>query len=239
MKDEIAVNSPSVADASTHNAPNADVTETERDLVGASVFSRRQVFGAAIAGLVFGVGAGMAYVTRSTLDPERQQSQPTTIDQGFVNDMLDHHDQAVEMSLITLGRPGISGSTRQFATEVIIFQRYEIGLLEGRLNAWGVERAEETRKAMVWMGMGTSVKSMPGMASITDLDRLRSASGRDADREFLTLMRAHHQGGIHMAEYARDKARDREIVGLASRMAYNQALEVTEYTRALDAIPSS
>ena len=202
-------------------------------------YTRRQVLAASFAGLVLGVGVGMAFTTKSWVDRERNRNRPTDVDLGFVNDMLDHHDQAVQMSLITLNTPGISGGVRQFATEVVIFQRYEIGLLEGRLNVWGEERGAEDRTAMAWMGMGTNVNDMPGMARPSDLERLRNATGIGADREFLTLMRAHHEGGVHMAEYAAANASDTEVVALAARMANVQKLEVTEYTRFLDALPKS
>ncbi len=222
-------------------APDTEHAEQSSEGVGAgedaqpesTTYTRRQVFAASLATLLLGVGAGMAYTTKSWVDRERARDRPTAVDLGFVNDMLDHHDQAVEMSLITLGRPGISGNVRNFATEVIVFQRYEIGLLEGRLNVWGEQRGEDDRTAMTWMGMGSKVSEMPGMASADDLGRLKTATGTDADREFFTLMRAHHKGGVHMADYAATNAADGEVISLASRMSYNQKLEVTEYTRAL------
>lgn len=204
-----------------------------------SLFTRRQMFAASFAGLVLGVGTGMAFTTKTFIADEQKANKPTTVELGFVNDMLDHHDQAVEMSLIALGLPGVGANTRQFATEVLVFQRYEIGLLEGHLNNWGEERAAENRRAMAWMGMGTSVQAMPGMASPNELERLKNASGTGADREFLTLMRAHHKGGVHMAEYAADRAKNDDIVTLAARMAYNQNLEISEYTLALNKLPNA
>lgn len=237
-----------VADAASEPDPERDVLlhdpwvgdeKHDVDTTATIWYTRRQVLAASFAGLVLGVGAGMAYMTKTFVDTQRKRDRPTAVDLGFVNDMLDHHDQAVEMSLITLGRPGIGGSTRQFATEVIIFQRYEIGLLEGRLNDWGAGRGDEDRSAMAWMGMGTTVQTMPGMATADDLQRLKTVTSIDADRAFLTLMRAHHQGGVHMAEYARDHATDGDVVTLATRMAYNQKLEVTEYTRTLNGLPAA
>jgi uncharacterized protein (DUF305 family) len=200
-------------------------------------YSVRHLIAASLACLLLGLGAGTAYSTRKYSSREQDRFRFTEVDQGFVNDMLDHHDQAVEMSLITLDRPGISAAVKHFATEVVVFQRYEIGLLEGRLDVWGMERGAEDRAAMAWMGMRTNVAAMPGMASSEDLLRLKSATGVAADREFLTLMRAHHKGGVHMAEFARDNASDAEVVVLATRMAIDQKLEVDEYTRTLDGLP--
>lgn len=38
------------------------------------------------------------------------------------------------------------------------------------------------------------------MATPAQLDQMRSARGTDADRLFLTLMIAHHRGGVAMAD---------------------------------------
>lgn len=201
-------------------------------------YSVRHVVAASLACLLLGLGAGTAYSTRKYSGRAQDRFRFTEVDQGFVNDMLDHHDQAVEISLITLDRPGISAAVKHFATEVVVFQRYEIGLLEGRLDVWGMDRGAEDRVAMAWMGMGTTVVDMPGMASADDLLRLRNAVGVEADREFLTLMRAHHKGGVHMAEFAGDNASDAEVAVLATRMATDQKLEVEEYTRTLNGLPN-
>ena len=102
-----------------------------------------------------------------------------------------------------------------------------------------VERGDPDRLTMAWMGMGTPLATMNGMASQADLGRLANASGVEADRLFLELMTEHHRGGIHMAEYTAAHARDDETIALAVRMARNQALEITEYQRALRAVPAS
>ncbi len=202
-------------------------------------YSARHLVVSGLACLLLGFGVGTSITTRKYSQREQARYRFTEIDRGFVDDMLDHHDQAVEMSLITLERPGISSVVKHFATEVIVFQRYEVGQLESRLDAWGLERGEDDRVAMAWMGMGTKVADMPGMATAADLDRLQKAEGVNANREFLTLMRAHHNGGIHMAEYARQQATDSDVQLLATRMATNQKQEVAEYTQALAGLPAA
>ena len=195
-------------------------------------FSLRQLIVASLAFVILGTGIGLTVGDRIQL--RNQGTKATAIDSGFLNDMLAHHDQAVEMSLMVLNNNTVSPIVRGFATEIIMFQRWEIGLMEARLTALGEEPAELSgRNAMGWMGMSTPVESMQGMASEAELESLKQAQGLDADRIFLTLMRAHHKGGVHMAEYALANASDTEVQGLAARMAYNQKLEVTEYTSTL------
>ena len=65
------------------------------------------------------------------------------------------------------------------------------------------------------------------------LEQLEQASGRQADRLFLTLMREHHLGGVHMADEAAAHASDPDIRELAARMARNQRIEANEYQAVL------
>lgn len=195
------------------------------------VFTLAQLLGAVVATLVLGFGLGMQFVDRTGKTPDA----PNNVSVGFLNDMLDHHDQAVEMATVTLGKPSISGSVKLFATEILIFQRWEIGLMDARFDAWGIERSDD-QVAMAWMGMATTPERMPGMANDKQMASLRNATGREADRLFLTLMREHHRGGVHMAETASLRANDQMISALASRMAYNQRVEIAEYTRALESL---
>jgi uncharacterized protein (DUF305 family) len=152
-----------------------------------------------------------------------------SVDVGFLRDMIDHHEQAVAMARITTRAEGIDPSTRSSAEEVMLLQQREVGLMDAQLDAWGRIRGDLDRTAMQWMDMGTSVADMPGMQTDEALDELAAASGREADRLFFTMMREHHIGGVHMAEYAAEHAGSSRVRELASRMARFQTTEVVEY----------
>lgn len=161
---------------------------------------------------------------------ERSDRPPSadSADVGFLQDMLHHHQQAVELSLAQLdtGSPGGAGA---FAREILYFQSYEIGLMDRQLREWGYSLGDRPEQAMTWMGMGTDLDEMPGMASADELDYLREADDRrQADALFFALMRDHHLGGIAMAEHAAEEASDPWVRSLATRMASNQRSEVTE-----------
>lgn len=185
-------------------------------------FSVAQLVAAIVAAAVLGVGIGYFAGTADR--------RPNAVDVGFARDMIDHHDQAVQMALLTLAKPDINATVRTFATEILIFQRWEIGLLDARLERWGRNRGELERTTMTWMSMPTPLDTMPGMASADQLTALRAANGDEADRLFLTLMREHHRGGRHMAEYAAKHASDGTLRELAGRMASYQTVEANEYT---------
>ena len=56
-----------------------------------------------------------------------------------------HHDKAVEVAAyITAPNSDVPGMTRQFANEIVIFQRWEIGIMDTVLDTWGIERGNNT-----------------------------------------------------------------------------------------------
>lgn len=151
----------------------------------------------------------------------------TSVDVGFLRDMSDHHDQAVQLAFLVLAN-GSEPAVKGLATDVIASQRYEIGLMEARLRDWGHDRGTPDRSAMAWMGMPTAVASMPGMVDPADIKALTEASGRDADALFLRLMTGHHEGGVHMGQYARTRAQTERVRRLARIIATAQTIEIFE-----------
>ncbi|WP_104119334.1 DUF305 domain-containing protein [Arthrobacter sp. B1805] len=71
------------------------------------------------------------------------------------------------------------------------------------------------------MGVG-----MPGLASEEDLARLRSLTGVEGDRLFLTLMIAHHRGGVMMAQAALDEASTDTVRSFAQKQVIAQQADI-------------
>ena len=160
---------------------------------------------------------------------ERLRGVPAldSVDVGFLRDMSDHHDQAVQLALVELAN-GESEVLKGFALDVVASQRYEIGLMEARLRDWGHGRGDLPREAMAWMGHPVPMEHMPGMASSEDLTRFAAAHQREADEMFIDLMTEHHQGGLHMAEQAWAEAETEQVRDLAERIAKLQRLEIRD-----------
>lgn len=154
------------------------------------------------------------------------------VDVGFLQDMLDHHDQALVISNLYLdGQP--RGDAAPYAREVIMFQTRDIGWMEDWLAEEGYSRGAADRTAMDWMNEPTPVAEMRGMQTPQRLQELADADGAEADRLFFEIMSDHHLGGVHMADHAAANGARPAIVEFAEAVSRNQRIEVIEYRGAM------
>ncbi|RPE44475.1 uncharacterized protein (DUF305 family) [Streptomyces sp. Ag109_O5-1] len=124
-------------------------------------------------------------------------------DAGFARDMAVHHQQAVEMSYIIRDRT-TDTEVRRLAYDIAQTQANQRGMLLGWLDLWDLPKVS-AKPPMSWMGMGDMPERgdgslMPGMATDTELKKLGTLNGKQAEIFYLQLMTDHHKGGIHMAE---------------------------------------
>lgn len=184
---------------------------------------------ALIAGLF--IGRATKTVTKAA------GSEHSSVDVGFLRDMMVHHDQAVTIAATEMWN-GESNSIRQEALDIILAQRGEYVQMAERLDGWGVDSADPDGKAMGWMGMSVNVDDMPGLATPAQIEELRNARGRESDRLFLELMIRHHRAGAEMASAAASNAKNDWVIATAVLMARTQETEIAEMRRfgALDGI---
>ena len=208
-------------------SPSAD-GETD-EAVASSGWSRGQWIAIAVA-MAFLVGcAGYAVGVQTSKPPTN------AVDIGFLQDMTDHHDQAVAMAITELAN-GSDKVVKDFAMEVILFQRQELGRFQNFQAELGSANPEYDvdRTTMEWMDMATPLAYMSGMATEAQLAQLSAARGVEADKLFLSLMQTHHVGGAHMADYEAQHGANADIRQMADRMATNQRVEAKEYQGVLD-----
>ncbi|MFD9005619.1 DUF305 domain-containing protein [Streptomyces sp. NPDC059582] len=139
-------------------------------------------------------------------------------DAGFARDMAVHHQQAVEMSYIVRDRTK-DPELRRLAYDIAQTQANQRGMLLGWLDLWGLPKVSSDAP-MTWMGMGDMASGkdgalMPGMATNTEMTKLGTLGGKQAEIFYLQLMTDHHKGGIHMAEGCVAKC----AVGVEKRLA--------------------
>ena len=147
-----------------------------------------------------------------------------SLEAGFARDMMVHHDQAVAMALLIRDRT-TDPAVKTLATDILLTQENQIGQMLGWLNVWGLP-ATSAEPPMTWMGHPVSGR-MPGMATPEELAHLEHLSGNAADTEFLRLMIRHHQGGIPMAEEARQRSGNAQVRALATAIVAAQQSEIT------------
>ena len=154
----------------------------------------------------------------------------SSVEVGFVRDMIDHHEQATVMASIAI-EWGVDAETATFAREVLVSQRWETGLMDGWLREWDLDRGDPERgDAMAWMGEPTTLVEMPGMQTEAALDDLGGQPNAEARAvRFLTMMIDHHRGGVAMADHAAEHADDDAVRDFADMVAANQQGEIAEY----------
>lgn len=166
---------------------------------------------------------------------------------GFLRDMQVHHAQAVDMAM-TIRDTSDDPDLRRLAYDIAIGQSNQAGQMYGLLEAWRLGQASSL-PPMTWMsqpvidgsdadhGAMTGVDGMPGMATPEQLAELRAATGEDAERLFLTLMIAHHRGGLDMAEAVLARTRVPEVVSMATGILASQQADIDAMQSMLEALP--
>ncbi|GAA1821665.1 DUF305 domain-containing protein [Luedemannella flava] len=173
--------------------------------------------------LLIGVGVSVGLLLSHESTPGTDSAEA-----GFARDMSEHHAQAVQLSMIAYSR-ATSSDVRTLASDIALTQQAQIGIMQEWLKAWHLNPTGD-KPVMSWMPDGQmSVESgnrMPGMATLEEIDKLRSATGQQVDIQFCQLMLRHHLGGIHMVDGLLAKASDPRVIELAKGMKSAQTGEV-------------
>jgi uncharacterized protein (DUF305 family) len=160
--------------------------------------------------------------------------QPNAVDIGYLQDMRAHHEQAVEMSLIYIAKPGTNSIFHVIAKEIAFGQAVDIGRMIQLLRDYGKAEANESGTAMVWMDHpAVPLDRMPGLATPSDLKSFIAAKGAEADKQFVALMVAHHEAGIHMSDFGATHAATSEVRAMAVASSHGQQGEIAELKKLL------
>ena len=114
----------------------------------------------------------------------------TAADVDFVNAMIAHHQQALDMTALVDARAADDGLPL-LAERMEVSQVAEIDQLKGWLTA----RGEDPEGFLQHQGM-----QMPGTLTAEQMAALAAASGEDFDVLFLQSMIHHHEGAVVMVE---------------------------------------
>jgi len=146
-----------------------------------------------------------------------------TADVTFAQGMIPHHKQAVVMAQLASNRAK-SPAVKTLAAQIQSAQDPEITTMTGWLTSWGQPTEQPAMSGMVGHDMG----SMGGMMSDADMTKLSTLTGAAFDREFLTMMTAHHNGAIGMARTQLAQGQYAPAKTLAQDIITSQSAEIAK-----------
>jgi uncharacterized protein (DUF305 family) len=161
------------------------------------------------------------------------QVQYTGADIKFMQGMIGHHAQAVEMVALVPSRTA-SDDIRKLAQRIDVSQQDEMKMMREWLQSRGQQIPDPRAHHMV----GTTL--MPGMLTAEEMRQLAAATGTAFDRLFLEGMIKHHSGAITMVHelFATDGAgQTPEIFSYASDVDADQRMEIDRMGSMLKELP--
>ena len=181
----------------------------------------------ALVVLLVGCGAPHASSPTSAVSPAtalpavRSVANVSDSDVSFAQQMIPHHQQAVEMADLALSRE-TSPEVKKLAEQIKAAQGPEIEMMSMWLQSWGapMEMGEDHS------GHDMGGMDMSGMMSDDDMQALADAQGAEFDRMWLEMMIAHHQGAISMAEQVKAASSNADVTSLAGAVMTGQAEEI-------------
>ncbi len=158
--------------------------------------------------------------------------QATAADIAFMQGMIHHHAQALDMTELIDARSG-DPDMKKLGLRIHVSQTDEIKMMQRWLQARGQEapdpRAHHDMAGMPGMaGMDDDVM-MPGMLTKEEMAQLAAAKGPAFDRLFLEGMIKHHGGALTMVKdlFATPGAgQQSDIFAFASDVEADQKMEI-------------
>ncbi len=148
--------------------------------------------------------------------------QYTAEDVQFMQGMISHHAQALEMTAL-LRKQSESEVMGKLGLRIELSQADEIDMMQGWLSA----RGQEAPDVHAHHVHGATL--MPGMLTPEEMARLAEAKGTAFDRLFLELMIKHHDGALIMVEDLLSQpgaGQDSNIFAFTSDITADQSMEI-------------
>jgi uncharacterized protein (DUF305 family) len=146
-------------------------------------------------------------------------------DVTFAQRMIPHHEQAIEMAKLAPSRAQ-SPDVKALASQIQAAQDPEINQMKEWLASWGEPTA-------VPSGMNHGDDMSGGKMDASDMTKLEGLTGQNFDREFLTMMTAHHQGAIEMAQTEQANGLYEPAKIMADNIVRSQSDEITKMAELL------
>jgi uncharacterized protein (DUF305 family) len=160
----------------------------------------------------------------------QQQSGDMTPGLNFIDMMMMHHRQGIEMARLAEGKARSAG-VKAFAAKTAAAQEKDLQQLQ-----WHRDNHYAGRPVMDHQQMMAHMASSPGHGGMkmdmeADMAKLRAAAGLAFDRLFLDMMSHHHMMAVEMSKDAASSAEHADIRELARKGAEMQQAEIVEMNR--------
>ena len=152
-------------------------------------------------------------------DAEPTTSGEVPFDMAFIDAMVPHHREAIEMAEAARSEGLAERELEQIASDVIASQQQEIDQMLDWREDWFGSRTLGPILPEV-LGLPESELGM-GHGSIEDL-----LNAHDVDAAFASMMTPHHEGAVAMAEEAAERGEHEEIRDLAADIIEAQEAEI-------------
>ena len=148
--------------------------------------------------------------------------QFTPPDVKFIQGMIHHHAQALDMTALIPSRTSLE-RMKLLGQRIEISQSDEINMMRRWLEARGQEVPD------IHEHHSPGARLMPGMLTPEEMDRLAAAKGAEFDRLWLQSMIKHHDGALTMVDElfsTPGAAQESEIFGFAFDVVADQKAEI-------------
>ena len=146
----------------------------------------------------------------------------TDADVKFMQGMIAHHAQALEMTGLLADRTE-RDAMRRLAQRIALSQEDEIALMQD----WLRSRGQTVPDASAHRESGAEL--MPGMLTADQMGQLEQTRGGTFDQLFLVFMIEHHRGALTMVENLlsqRGTAQDSQLFAFTSDISSDQGIEI-------------
>ena len=159
----------------------------------------------------------------------------TAADVKFMQGMIGHHAQALEMTALLGTRTGRE-EMKMLGRRIELSQADEIKMMQRWLEARGEKLPDPHAHHM------PGATLMPGMLTAADMERLAAAKGAEFDRLFLEFMIKHHDGALIMVTdlfSTPGAAQESDVFAFASDVDADQRLEIDRMAAMLAMVKES
>ena len=151
----------------------------------------------------------------------------TAADTAFMQGMIGHHAQALEMVDLLKTRTS-SQEMKMLGLRIEVSQKDEIKMMQTWLRSHGESVPDEHAMHM------HDARLMPGMLTPDQMAQLSAAKGTEFDRLFLEFMIQHHEGALTMVKdlmASPGAAQESNMFAFASDVEADQSAEITRMRR--------